>query len=84
MIVRLTPKPKKYLETLNEPIKSRIKNGLEKLEKEPPQGDIKPITGSDEFRLRIGNYRILFSIDLNQNTIFIHEIGVRGQIYKRR
>jgi len=78
----LSPKAAKYLERLNEPIKSRIKAALKKLENEPPQGDIKAMAGQEGFRLRVGMYRILFGI--RNDVIVVVDIGLRGQIYKRR
>ncbi|MDR3293272.1 MAG: type II toxin-antitoxin system RelE/ParE family toxin [Clostridiales bacterium] len=80
MNVELSPKANKYLEKLNEPIKSRLKSALIRLSESPPQGDIKSLSGQDGYRLRIGNYRILF--DIINNSIIIHDIGLRGQIYK--
>jgi len=80
--VVLSPKAVKYLERLNEPTKGRIKAALKKLEQEPPQGDIKSMTGQEGFRLRIGGYRILFGI--KADIIVVTDIGLRGQIYKGR
>ena len=82
MEVKLSPKVDKYIKGLNEPIKSRINNGLEKLESNPPRGDIKALSNKDRFRLRVGGYRILF--DIIGQSIYVHEIGPRGQIYKKR
>ncbi|MCL2199758.1 MAG: type II toxin-antitoxin system RelE/ParE family toxin [Defluviitaleaceae bacterium] len=82
MTTVLSPKAAKYLERLNEPIKSRIKAALKKLENEPPQGDIKAMAGQEGFRLRVGMYRILFGI--RNDVIVVVDIGLRGQIYKRR
>ena len=82
MKVELSPKVAKYLKALNEPHKSRLKSALKKLSNEPPAGDIRTMSGCDEYRLRVGNYRILFKIF--DEKILVHEIGVRGQIYKRR
>jgi len=76
----LSPQAAKYLKRLNEPDKSRIIKALKKLELEPPQGDIKSLTGKDGYRLRIGDYRALF--DIIGNTIIIHIIASRGQSYK--
>ena len=45
-----------------------------------PKGDVKTLQGKDGYRLRIGDYRVIFNnID---NIIFIRMIGNRGQIYK--
>ena len=78
----LSPKSAKYLERLNEPIKGRIKAALRKLEQEPPQGDIKSLSGQEGFRLRVGGYRVLFGI--KADTIIITDIAPRGQVYKGR
>ena len=80
MEVLLHPKAAKYLNKLNEPIKSRIKTALTKLEKEPPEGDIKAMSGQDLYRVRVGGYRILFKME--KAAIRVHNIGLRGQIYK--
>lgn len=46
MNVVLSPKAAKYLEKMNDLIKGRVKNALKKLESDPPQGDIKSLTGA--------------------------------------
>jgi len=82
MNVVLSSRAAKYLESLNNPFKIRIKAALKKLELEPPQGDIKAMSGRDGYRLRVGSYRVLFGI--KDNTIVIADIAPRGQIYKGR
>jgi mRNA interferase RelE/StbE len=68
----------KSIKNLNEPYRSRIKQGIERL----PFGDIKKIQGYENiFRLRIGDYRILFFIEAG--TIYITDILPRGDVYKR-
>ena len=81
MNVLLSRQASKYLECMNEPDKSRIKAALSKLGKNPPQGDIKPMSLRGEYRARVGGYRILFKV--TDNTIFVLDIAPRGQIYKR-
>lgn len=76
----LSPSAAKYLEKLHNPAKERIKKALRKLEEEPPRGDIKSMTGRDGYRLRIGDYRVLF--DVIDSVIIVYDIGPRGQIYK--
>ena len=72
----------KYLERLNEPMKSRILEALQGLKNEPPTGDIKATSGNLQglYRLRVGGYRVLFAI--RDNTIFVTSIAPRGQAYK--
>ena len=83
MQVLIRPIARKYFERLNEPDKSRIKACLKDLEKEPPEGDIRPITGqAGYFRAKVGNYRILFRYE--DHTIFVTNIDPRGQAYKKK
>ena len=50
------------------------------IDKLPLEGDIKKLQGADGYRLRVGNFHVLF--DVNGIIIDIIEIGNRGQIYK--
>jgi mRNA interferase RelE/StbE len=77
-----SPQATKHLNKLNEPNKSRILKAIKKLEHKPPQGDIKTLAGKDGFRLRVGNYRVLFGI--KDDIIIIADIAPRGQVYKGR
>jgi len=72
----------KYLKRLNPKDIERIKDAIKKLEKEPPQGDIEPITGQQAFRTRVGSYRILWRI--TENNILVTHIDPRGQAYKKK
>jgi mRNA interferase RelE/StbE len=71
---------KQYLR-LNEPDLSRITEALDRLEKEPPEGDIKKLQGKEqEFRIREGKYRILYKV--KEECIVVYRISTRGQAYK--
>ena len=49
----------------------------------PEQGDRKPMTGhSGLFRLRVGSYRILYSVEDNILVVHVLNAGNRGDIYK--
>jgi mRNA interferase RelE/StbE len=70
----------KYLERMNEPMLSRITSALAGLMKNPPQGDIKKLSASNNYRLRVGDFRVLFRI--KDNVIIVTNIASRGQAYK--
>jgi mRNA interferase RelE/StbE len=82
MKVLLSKQASKYLERMNEPDKSRIKAALFKLGENPPQGDIRPMSGRNEYRARIGEYRLLFKNA--DGAICVLYIAPRGQVYKGR
>lgn len=61
----------------------RIKNRIEALSIEPIPDDIKKIQGDDNlYRIRSGNYRILYRIFSNKLCILIVDIDHRKDIYK--
>lgn len=67
----------KFLKRQDVTTQKRIISAISKL---PLEGDIKKLQGIDGYRLRIGNFRVLFNI--NGIIIDIIDIGNRGQIYK--
>ena len=40
------------------------------------------LTGSDECRLRVGDYRILYQLDVSKNLIVVLAVGHRREIYR--
>lgn len=56
---------------------------LKAMYKLPAGTDIKKLKGVEMFRLRVGNYRILYTIDENVRVITIENIDNRGNVYKR-
>ena len=49
----------------------------------PDTGDIKPLHGRDcLFRLRVGDYRVLYNLESGILTVYVLDAGTRGEIYK--
>ena len=40
--------------------------------------------GTDTFRLRVGDYRVIYQIDIGKNEIFLITLGHRRDIYKNK
>lgn len=70
----------KYLHKLDRNTQIRIINAVNQL----PYGDVKRLQGnSGDYRLRVGDYRIIFSKNDKRLIINIIEIASRGEVYKR-
>ena len=41
------------------------------------------LQGRAEFKLRVGDYRVLYEFDVQQGRIYLHHVGNRRDIYKR-
>jgi len=44
----------------------------------------KRLQGRPEFKLRVGDYRVLYEFDIANGRIYLHYVGHRREIYKRR
>lgn len=82
--IELSKRSYKYLEKLDKRSKQRISNYLLLLTNNPrnPELNIKKIQGeSSMYRLRVGGFRILYTIEDNILIITIIKIGPRGDVY---
>jgi len=73
-------KARESLRKLQPMVSRRIVKKVKELENSPYSGDVKKIKGSEEFRLRVGDYRVIFGIV--GDVIMILKIGHRKNIYK--
>lgn len=74
-------KAKKFIDNLPQNEKRRVVAAIEQL---PNGDDIKRLKGNDNLlRLRVGSYRIIYTIDNGKLIICVIDAGNRGDIYKR-
>ncbi len=74
-------KAKKFIDRLPINEKKRVVSAIERL---PNGEDIKKLRGHENLlRLRVGNYRIVYTIDNGKLIVYVIDIDNRGEIYKR-
>ena len=73
---------RKSLERLEKKDQLRIYAAIELLGDNPRPPLAVKIKGSDYFRVRVGDYRILYSIDTGRLIILIIDLGHRREIYR--
>lgn len=61
----------------------RILHRIEKLAQDPRPSGSEKLSGEEKYRVRQGNYRILYRIEDEIVTVFIVKIGHRRDIYQR-
>jgi mRNA interferase RelE/StbE len=72
----------KDLEKINEPFYSKIKRAIYDLSEKPrPQGYTK-LKDRDGYRIRVGDYRIIYSIFDKELIVDIITVGNRKDIYR--
>lgn len=72
---------KKFIDRLPANEKRRVVTAIQQL---PNGEDIKRLKGHEGLlRLRVGEYRIIYTVDHGQLVVYVIDAGNRGQIYNR-
>lgn len=81
--VLLAPSAERQLRALTEPVQKRIVKRLKSLRENPrPQG-LKKLAGEDElYRIREGDYRIIYTIQDKELIVLVVKIGDRKEVYR--
>ena len=83
MKVYLTPPAQKDLDRLPDKVALRITFLIKDLENNPYPAGSKKLKGwRKSHRARLGNYRVIYEIDLNQKSIIITRVKHRKDIYR--
>lgn len=87
--VEIKPTALKYYHRLDNKTRDRIKEALVKLEKSDNpllQENVRALTGElkGDYRLRVGDWRILFTPDRQSRIIYVYAILPRGEAYRLR
>ena len=74
----------KELSKLPKPIATKVSKVIDQFKNNPYPKGYKKLKGSDkDYRVRIGNYRILYSIYDNLLIVEVIKIGHRKDVYKK-
>ncbi len=75
-MIQYSKQAKKFLAQQTANTRQRIENAIQKL----PSGDVKKLHDQPYYRLRVGDFRVLF--DRDGKVILVVKIDNRGQVYK--
>ncbi|NJE55606.1 type II toxin-antitoxin system RelE/ParE family toxin [Thermococcus sp. 21S9] len=71
----------KYIKKLPPTDRERIKGALLKLSQNPWFTQYKKLRGYPFYRIRVGDYRIIYSVDEDSKTVYVVRIGRRENVY---
>ncbi len=80
--VLILKKAQKELSLVPQKEYEKIKKSIIDLSENPRHANCLKLTGREGWRLRIGNYRVIYEIDDKDKTVLILQIGHRKYIYK--
>ncbi len=78
------PTARKQLDALDGPIRVRVLAAVVKLETVPFPPTAKAMQGTDEptYRVKVGDWRILYTVDNGKLLVLVVEIGHRREVYR--
>ena len=82
--IEFRPAAFRDLEKLDKGLQRRIVARIEALAVDPFPSGIKKLQGADNlYRLRVGDYRVLYEVDAGVLLVLVVRVGPRKEIYRR-
>ena len=80
--LKIQKNAQKSLAKVSEPFQSKIINKIYDLANNPYYNS-KKLIGREAYRIRVGNYRVIYEINNNELIILVINIGHRKDIYTK-
>jgi mRNA interferase RelE/StbE len=80
--VFILPRARKEIDSLPRQEVVAIEEKIESFHEDPRPFGCKKLAGREGWRLRSGNYRILYKIDDRARTVTVDHVGHRSDVYR--
>lgn len=78
----ILPKAEKDCDALPKTAYRRCHLAMQKLAKQPRPSGCKKLVGEDGYRVRVGDYRVVYRIDDAGHRIYIYRVAHRRDVYR--
>ena len=80
--LRIKPSAAKELEAVPLRDRKRLIAKIRRLAQKPRPSGCEKLSGEEKYRLRQGDYRILYSVDDADSTVVVVKLGHRRDVYR--
>ncbi|MCK9873265.1 type II toxin-antitoxin system RelE/ParE family toxin [Nocardiopsis dassonvillei] len=81
--IEIKASARKELRKLDGSVRKRIVEAVADLADDPRPDGCKKLKARDGYRIRVGDYRVVYTIDDGQITVVVVKVGARGDVYDR-
>jgi len=81
--IEFRPTAKKQLEDLDRSVRTRVLGAIELLRTDPVPPNARRLKGRSDYRLRVGDYRLIYKFNAGKLTILLIAIGHRRDVYRK-
>jgi len=78
------PAARKSIERLPRNIQKRIVNRIEALSSNPRPPGCTKLSGQEAYRLRVGDYRVIYTVFDDRLIVVVIDVGHRRDVYRRK
>lgn len=82
--VVLTASARREIEDLERRDRERVTVAIGSLRDDPRPRGCEKLSALDRFRIRVGSYRVVYTIDDAIVTVFVVKVGHRRDVYRRQ
>lgn len=81
--IRLTKRVERQFAKLVPEVQLRLQIAIDALDENPRPDGVKKLKGKDnQYRIRVGDYRIIYTIEDQKLLIVVVQLGTRSDVYK--
>jgi len=82
--IEFSPSAVRQFKSLQRKEQIRLKQRIDALAEDPYPKDTKKLTNNNDlYRIRIGNFRVIYTVQNNQLIVLVVKIGHRREIYRK-
>jgi len=82
--IQIRPQALKALKKIDEPDQSRIMRRIDSLASDPRPEGVKKLQGEDDFyRIRVGDYRVVYQIEDDVLLVLVARVAHRKDVYRK-
>lgn len=81
--IRYEREAERAVDALDPPIRRRVLLAIDRLAADPRSAsNVKALTGGDEYRLRVGDWRVVYTLHDDVLTVLVVRVAHRGDVYR--
>ena len=81
-VVQFAPPAARHIADLTGAVKKRVVARIESLGNDPRPHGCKKLAGSEYWRIRVGDYRVVYSIDDKELLVLVIRVAHRREVYR--
>jgi mRNA interferase RelE/StbE len=81
--VHLHPAAARAYRRLHPPLRDRVREAIDGLAVDPRPRGAQRLAGSDDYRVRVGDYGVVYAVDDVERLVLVARIAHRRDVYRR-